>query len=828
VSHYRRTAVAGLALAIAGVFITAPAQAATAAATATVQHAAQASTDRASATRAAARPDADESASAGYKSFSSSAKTAGRTTVAVRPALPQAAKPAASSGTVVYVEADPTPCTTEVGEGTYADPYCLLQSAVDNAVSGDTIEVYQEFNEQFAYHEPIVVNGKSDLTIIGEVVGAGDTAPNERNALEIENSTDITVDDMVLESENLDTVAVYQSSDVTLNGDSLLMDAGPYNALTIGAGDTDVSVTRSALGDNGGGVDVSVVPGAQNVVLASDVMSSLLALGVSAGDVSTLDIVGDTFDRGCGGALGIGDDSTGVSIENNVFEAGTVTAAFCSSDQIVYGPVVTVDSTSTPSTTTDYNDFNFSADGTAAYDWAGTTYPTLAAFQTAVPQAAHDLVDPNADAEMFLSPAGMDANGVSFLADAVPVTGAASIDSANTAAPGYLPTDFYGRDSYTDRGALEYVSPGLTAALSVYQTGARTVEADAHDSVEPCAYATYTYNWGDGTATSAATTSALVSHVYASPGTYTVTITVTDVFGDTSSAEVSAQTAGSDYVPLTPTRVLDTRKGIGTGGTIAPLGSGQTLILQVAGVSPVPTDASAVAVNLTVTDAVGGGYLDAYPAGTLQPSTSNVNFGKGKTVANLAVVSIGAGGDIDLYNGGSGTIDVVGDVAGYFVTAQADGYRPLTPTRLLDTRTGVGGHDAPLTPADPVRLKVAGVGGVPADAKAVQVNLTVAAPSLPSYVTAYPDGGTKPATSSVNFAGGETIANAAIVQVGSDGYIDVALAAGSTRMVVDVDGYFSANAAEAPSAYEPADPYRYLDTRTITNGALPAGYYYYL
>jgi hypothetical protein len=80
-------------------------------------------------------------------------------------------------------------------------------------------------------------------------------------------------------------------------------------------------------------------------------------------------------------------------------------------------------------------------------------------------------------------------------------------------------------------------------------------------------------------------------------------------------------------------------------------------------------------------------------------------------------------------------------------------------------------------------------------------------------VVAYPDGGSEPTVSNVNFSSGQTIANAAIVPIGSDGYIDIKTPVGSNRMVVDVDGYFSANLTEAPSAYEPSYPYRYLDTR---------------
>src|SRR6185503_9951357 len=51
---------------------------------------------------------------------------------------------------------------------------------------------------------------------------------------------------------------------------------------------------------------------------------------------------------------------------------------------------------------------------------------------------------------------------------------------------------------------------------------------------------------------------------------------------------------------------------------------------------------------------------------------------------------------------------------------------------------------------------------------------------------------------------------------------------GSNRMILDVDGYFSANLTEAPSAYEAVTPFRWLDSRTIKNGALGTDEYYRL
>jgi hypothetical protein len=605
--------------------------------------------------------------------------------------------------------------------------------------------------------------------------------------------------------------------------------------LNLGSGTSDISVTRTAIGTNGVDPAVTVSAGASGVDLASDVMWARLDTDVAVAGAKSVDVTADTLNRGCAGAVSITDAPAGsaYSVEDNVFESGPSSAASCVGTAYAIGPLVNVDSTAVATTTSDYNDFNFTTSGTSteAYDWDGTAYATLADFQAAVSQGAHDAVDPISDAEMFLSPSGTEAepNSYGMTVDAVPLSNSLSVGTANTSAPGYLSTDFYGRGSYDDRGALEYVAPSLTASLAVYQTGGRAVQADAAASVEPDAYAQYTYNWGDGTATTTPATAATASHTYATPGTYTVTVTVTDVFDDTSTASVAGQTAGSDLTPLTPTRLLDTRHGTGTGGVIAPVASDKALTLQVAGVDGIPADATAVVLNITATDATATGHINAYAAGAALPIPSNVNFVKNVNVANLAIVQIGTNGDIELYNGSPGTVDLVADTSGYFAPTQADGYASLTPYRLLDTRTSTGGHDAPLTGSDSVRLKVAGVGGVPADATAAELNLTVASPTVAGYVRAYPDGTTEPSVSDVNFNAGATVANAAIVPIGADGYVDIVLPTpGSVRMVVDVDGYYTTNTAEADSSYEPTTPVRWLDTRTISNGALQAGYYYYL
>ena len=71
------------------------------------------------------------------------------------------------------------------------------------------------------------------------------------------------------------------------------------------------------------------------------------------------------------------------------------------------------------------------------------------------------------------------------------------------------------------------------------------------------------------------------------------------------------------------------------------------------------------------------------------------------------------------------------------------------------------------------------------------VNLTVTRPTASSYLTVYPGGQPLPSTSSLNFLAGETRANRAIVPVGPDGTITIYNRAGTSHVVVDVNGWYT-------------------------------------
>jgi hypothetical protein len=115
-----------------------------------------------------------------------------------------------------------------------------------------------------------------------------------------------------------------------------------------------------------------------------------------------------------------------------------------------------------------------------------------------------------------------------------------------------------------------------------------------------------------------------------------------------------------------------------------PIGPGGTSNLTVVNRGGVPaTGVGAVALNVTATNPTSNSYLTVWPTGKDQPLASNLNFGVGRTVPNMVIVPVGAGGQISIYNN-TGTVDVIVDVLGWFPTGAS--YTGLTPARQMDTR----------------------------------------------------------------------------------------------------------------------------------------------
>ncbi|HMF08803.1 MAG TPA: tail fiber domain-containing protein [Thermoanaerobaculia bacterium] len=120
----------------------------------------------------------------------------------------------------------------------------------------------------------------------------------------------------------------------------------------------------------------------------------------------------------------------------------------------------------------------------------------------------------------------------------------------------------------------------------------------------------------------------------------------------------------------------------------------------------------------------------------------------------------------------------------------------VTPCRVVDTRgNGFSGAYGPpsLSPGGQRVFPLVGQCGIPAAAEAVSLNITVTDGAGPGFVRVYPAGGTPPRVSTLNFVAGQTVANAAIVPLGSGGSIGVQAGVSGVDVVIDANGYFAAS-----------------------------------
>ncbi|MEP7202895.1 MAG: DUF1501 domain-containing protein [Ilumatobacteraceae bacterium] len=266
---------------------------------------------------------------------------------------------------------------------------------------------------------------------------------------------------------------------------------------------------------------------------------------------------------------------------------------------------------------------------------------------------------------------------------------------------------------------------------------------------------------------------------------------------------ISPPSGPTEYVSMNPLRLFDTRDG--TGGRLGPLTAGEAWGFPIRGQYGVPADAVAVAINLTAVDATMGTYVTAWPGGQARPTTSNLNPVPGMAVPNLAIIRLGAAGDVNFYNN-SGTVHLLADVVGYFRDGSSVGMLPLAPFRLLDTRDGNG----KLGGGQTLDLQVAGRGGVSGQPEAVALNVTVTGPTAGSYLTVWPSGEPRPFASSVNMLPGQTVPNMVLARVGANGMVSIYNNTGATDVVVDVLGCFD---SDANGRYVALSPRRVLDTR---------------
>lgn len=327
-------------------------------------------------------------------------------------------------------------------------------------------------------------------------------------------------------------------------------------------------------------------------------------------------------------------------------------------------------------------------------------------------------------------------------------------------------------------------------------------------------------------------------------GTYTISASTsggsTDFDGDGLADDIDTDDDNDgvdDALDAFPQNAAETKDvdgdGIGDNADNSiQLASGNILSLPIVGrslVSPtgasltVPTNATAVSLNVTVVNPDTAGFVTVYPCGVERPLASNLNYSAGTVVPNGVIASLGIAGSVCFYS--QARIDLIVDVAGWF---EGDAYTGATPQRLVDTRDGTGGLSSPLVPPSSLTIQVVGltvmnalgvVVDIPSSLSAVALNVTAVSPQASGFVTVYPCDAERPLASNLNFLAGSVIANGVIAPVSSTGTVCI-YSSVATDLVVDLAGWF------AGSKFTGAVPKRFVDSRSgfgASAGQLVAG-----
>ena len=282
----------------------------------------------------------------------------------------------------------------------------------------------------------------------------------------------------------------------------------------------------------------------------------------------------------------------------------------------------------------------------------------------------------------------------------------------------------------------------------------------------------------------------LYTHLADSSDTAALIVDVTGYF-----TSDSTLTGDQTYTPLAgAVRALDTRSSVAhtsltSTGTVAV---GTNFTLQITGQSGVPSNATGVAVNLAAADATGTGYLQAYATGYAPTADTSLSFNTGNAIASLSGdVPIGTSGTITISVHGNATA-VVADISGYYTTGTTgQKFHTLNPTRLVDTRSGIGGSSSAVAALAAYTLTTSTTQQVTtATTPTLAAMLTVTDTAGSGYAVAYPTSTGKPATSNVNWGTGDTLANLTLTPADSNGQISVYNnSSGTVDFVIDCSGY---------------------------------------
>jgi len=265
---------------------------------------------------------------------------------------------------------------------------------------------------------------------------------------------------------------------------------------------------------------------------------------------------------------------------------------------------------------------------------------------------------------------------------------------------------------------------------------------------------------------------------------------IIDITGYYTSTKNGVSAGG--FVAMSPSRVLDSRGGIGGAQGQIPAGSQRTI--QATGSNGIPEGAAAVAVNIIVINRSGkAGYVRPTPTGeTRSTGVLNYNSNEDLETAMNAQVALNADGKFSIDTAAEGgKIDLVVDIQGYFLKSNpGGGFTPLNG-RLIDTR-----KTASIASGASFTVQVGGVQGAPTvegGLSAAAVTFTAVNDSgADSYAKMWADGAAEPTSSAISSDKTSKVSNTVVAPVGANGKIRIKnMGKGAMDYLVDLQGAYN-------------------------------------
>ncbi len=509
--------------------------------------------------------------------------------------------PAAPPVTAFYTDRTNPRCSN-TGPGDVATPYCTIAKGTSRLQPGQTLYFGDgTYSEQVR----LGVSGTAAAPItVTNLPGTSPVVSGQVNGIYLPNRSNVTVSGLTVSGSSGDGVYVTGGSNITLSdlrvtGSGLPTATGYAKGVKL-VGTTASTISRSTVDHNtdsgiylaqgstgntvsgnttyanargytraAAGIDlrssgntvtgnvtrdnedsgIQLYTGGDGALVTSNVSYRNGDHGIDVYQAPGARIIGNSVYRNSTAGINVEGGSTGSTVTNNVSVDNGLTSARSVGD-------IRVDPTAQTGTSVDSNLVYLHAPG-ATYVWGTVNYATRAAFAAATGQEPRGLqADPR-----WAAP-----DGGNFHLTA----GSPAIDSADSSVAGEpgidlegvpryddpaVPNTGPGPRAFDDRGALE-APPGTTDAsptpvltLSPASgTAPLSVTADASGSRDDDStpVSRYAFDFGDGSA-SGSQSAATATHVFTTPGTYNLTVTVTDTAGlaTTTARQIAVGAAGN-------------------------------------------------------------------------------------------------------------------------------------------------------------------------------------------------------------------------------------------------------------------------------------------